>query len=82
MARRVRKSIGQIVFCRTVWAWETRVICHIVQLFGNYLCKYLDSAVSNSPMRWLVNAVSNCPMAGQLSVQQSNGWTVPCSTVQ
>ena len=31
------KYIGQIVFRRTVWAMETRIICPIVQLLGNYL---------------------------------------------
>ena len=36
--------------------------------------------MSNSPM--VVNVVSNSPMAGQVSVQVSNGWTVPCPTVQ
>ena len=33
-------------------------------------------------VQWLVNAESNCPMAGQLSVQLSNGWTVLCPTVE
>ena len=33
------KYIGHIVFRRTVWPWEIRVICPIVQLLGNYVCK-------------------------------------------
>ena len=64
------KYIGQIVFRRTVWAWETRVICPIVRLLGNYLCKCSDSAVSNSPM------------VGQCCVQLSKCWTMLCQTVQ
>ena len=44
-----RKSIGQIVFRRTVRAWETRVICPIFQA-GELFIQMLDSVVSNSPM--------------------------------
>ena len=64
------KYIGQIVFLRTVWAWETCVICPIVRLLGNYLCKCSDSAVSNSPM------------VGQCCVQLSKYCTMLCQTVQ
>ena len=33
-------------------------------------------------VHWLIYAVSSCPMACELSVQQSNAWTVPFPTVQ
>ena len=64
-----RKSIGQIIFCQTVWAWETRVICYIVRLLGNYM-QMLDSGVSNSPM------------VGQCSVQLSKCRTMLRQIVQ
>ena len=73
------KYIPQIVFRRTLWAWETPVICPYVWLLRNYLCKCSDSALSNSPMVDI--AVSNYQNVGQCSVKLSNGWTVLCPTL-
>ena len=70
MGRLSRKSIGKIVFRWTVWAWETHVICSIVQMLGKYSCKWLDSAVSS------------CQNVFQCSVKLSNSWRVLCPTVQ
>ena len=64
MARLAKKSFQLVFFCRTLWVWGIHKICHIVHLLDSYLRKWLDSAVSNSPV------------IGQCCVQLSNGWSM------
>ena len=63
---------------------EIRVTCPIVWVLVNYLCKCLDSAVSNMPVVGQLsdNVLSNCPIFEQCYVQQSNGWFMLCPTVR
>ena len=70
MAIWARKYTGQIVFRQTILLLGIRKICPIVQVLYGYLCKWLDIAMSNSPV------------IGQCCVQLSNDWTVLYPTVQ
>ena len=84
----MRARCAENCLCRTIWVWGICKIRPIVQSLDSYLCKWLDSAVSNRckavlcpTVQWLDNAVSNSLMVGQCCVQLFNGRAVLCPTV-